>query len=135
EMMNGVSDKTGVRAEASNVQIFGTVAQGNIKDFVINGVKIGNVAVKANDSDNALIGAINAKKDETGVEASLENGKLVLAAKDGRSIRIAAFSSGANTVFSAETGASLASAAHSAGTVYLGQITFIRQDARDIKVG
>ena len=38
-------------------------------------------------------------------------------------------------MFGAKTGASLAGDAHSAGTVYLGQITFIRQDARDIKVG
>uniref|UniRef100_UPI0023517985 flagellin n=1 Tax=Campylobacter sp. P0109 TaxID=1895606 RepID=UPI0023517985 len=44
-------------------------------------------------------------------------------------------STGATTVFGAKTGASLAGDAHSAGTVYLGQITFIRQDARDIKVG
>ncbi|WP_236847568.1 flagellin hook IN motif-containing protein, partial [Campylobacter sp. P0109] len=36
---------------------------------MINGVTIGNITVKANDSDNALIAAINAKKDETGVEA------------------------------------------------------------------
>ncbi|WP_086280491.1 flagellin B [Campylobacter devanensis] len=135
EMMNGVSDKTGIRAEVNNTQIFGVVAAGTIKDFMINGVKIGNVTVKANDSDNALIAAINAKKDETGVEASLENGRLVLAAKDGRAIRLGSTSTGANTVFSAKTGASLAGNAHSAGTVYLGQLTFIRQDARDIKIG
>ncbi len=135
DMMNGVSDKTGVRVEVNNTQIFGVVAAGTIKDFMINGVKIGNVTVKTNDSDNALIAAINAKKDETGVEASLENGRLVLAAKDGRAIRLGSTSTGANTVFSAKTGASLAGNAHSAGTVYLGQITFIRQDARDIKVG
>ncbi|WP_086252328.1 flagellin B [Campylobacter devanensis] len=136
EMMNGVSDKTGIRAEVNNTQIFGqAIAAGTIKDFMINGVKIGNITVKANDSDNALIGAINAKKDETGVEASLENGRLVLAAKDGRAIRLGSTSTGANTVFGAKTGASLAGDAHSAGTVYLGQITFIRQDARDIKIG
>ncbi|WP_086287561.1 flagellin B [Campylobacter sp. P0085] len=135
EMMNGVSDKTGIRAEVNNTQIFGVVAAGTIKDFMINGVKIGNITVKANDSDNVLIGAINAKKDETGVEASLENGRLVLAAKDGRAIRLGSTSTGATTVFGAKTGASLAGDAHSAGTVYLGQITFIRQDARDIKVG
>ncbi|WP_272890347.1 flagellin, partial [Campylobacter devanensis] len=116
--------------------IFGqAIAAGTIKDFMINGVKIGNITVKANDSDNALTAAINAKKDETGVEASLENGRLVLAAKDGRAIRLGSTSTGATTVFGAKTGASLAGDAHSAGTVYLGQITFIRQDARDIKVG
>ncbi|ARR02440.1 flagellin [Campylobacter vicugnae] len=135
EMMNGVSDKTGIKVKVNNTQIFGVVAAGDIKDLVINGVTIGNVKVQANDADNALIGAINAKKDETGVEASLDNGRLVLAAKDGRAIRIAAFSTGATTVFSAKSGVSLGGNAHSAGTVYLGTVTFIRQDARDIKVG
>ncbi|WP_269148203.1 flagellin, partial [Campylobacter lanienae] len=135
EMMNGVSDKTGIKVNVNNTQILGVVAAGTVRDLIINGVSIGNVTVKANDSDNALIGAINAKKDETGVEASLDNGRLVLAAKDGRAIRIAAFSATATTVFSARTGASLGGPAHSAGTVYLGTITFVRQDARDIKVG
>ncbi|WP_141080957.1 flagellin B, partial [Campylobacter lanienae] len=135
EMMNGVSDKTGVKVNVNNTQILGVVAAGTVRDLIINGVSIGNVTVKANDSDNALIGAINAKKDETGVEASLDNGRLVLAAKDGRAIRIAAFSTTATTVFSARAGASLGGPAHSAGTVYLGTITFVRQDARDIKVG
>ena len=66
EMMNGVSDKTGVRAEVNNIQIMsGTVSAGTIKDLRINGVMIGNITVKTNDSDAALIGAINAKKDET----------------------------------------------------------------------
>ncbi|WP_272888786.1 flagellin hook IN motif-containing protein, partial [Campylobacter devanensis] len=78
EMMNGVSDKTGVRVEVNNTQIFNdVVSAGSIKNLMINGVTIGNITTKTNDSDNALIGAINAKKDETGVEASLENGKLV----------------------------------------------------------
>ena len=140
EMMNGVSDKTGIKVKVNNTQIFGPVVSGNIQDLVINGVKIGNIAVKTNDADNALIGAINAKKDETGVEASLDNGKLVLAAKDGRAIRMGAFSTGLTTVFSAKAGASNAgvsagATAHSAGLVYFGTITFIRQDARDIKVG
>ena len=51
EMMNGVSDKTGIRAEVNNTQIFGqAIAAGTIKDFMINGVTIGNITVKANDS-------------------------------------------------------------------------------------
>ncbi len=50
EMMNGVNDKTGVRAEVNNTQIFGVVATGTIKDFMINGVTIGNITVKTNDS-------------------------------------------------------------------------------------
>ena len=68
----------------------------------INGVTIGNVAVKANDSDGVLIGAINAKKDETGVEASVENGRLVLAAKDGRAIIVDTHSVGTFTIAGAK---------------------------------
>ena len=132
EMMNGVSDKTGVKVNVNNTQILGVVAAGTVRDLIINGVTIGNVAVKANDSDNALIGAINAKKDETGVEASINNGKLVLAAKDGRAIRIGAFS-GASFMGGDVAGASNGSAG--GGALFLGTMTFVRQDARDIKVG
>ena len=135
EMMNGVSDKTGVKAKANNVQIFSTaVKAGNIQNLMINGVTIGNIKTQANDADNALIGAINAKKDETGVEASLDNGRLVLATKDGRAIRIGTFSNSYTAMGGRLSGASTGSVA-SQGVIMLGQITFIRQDARDIKVG
>ncbi|WP_141080578.1 flagellin B, partial [Campylobacter lanienae] len=136
EMMNGVSDKTGVKVNVNNTQVMSkAVEAGTIQGLVINGVKIGNITVKANDSDNTLIAAINAKKDETGVEASLDNGKLVLAAKDGRSIRIGTIS-GTGSYAGFHAGFSNGSAGgHSQGLVYLGQITFVRQDARDIKVG
>ncbi|WP_096029926.1 flagellin B [Campylobacter lanienae] len=135
EMMNGVSDKTGVKVTVNNTQIMsGTIAGGSLQNLMINGVPIGNVTVKANDSDGVLIGAINAKKDETGVEASVENGHLVLAAKDGRAIRIGAISTQANTVLGgAISGASNGS--DGGGAIFLGTMTFIRQDARDIKVG
>ncbi|WP_086293028.1 flagellin B [Campylobacter porcelli] len=135
EMMNGVSDKTGIKVTVNNTQIMsGAIAGGSLQNLMINGVTIGNVTVKANDSDGVLIGAINAKKDETGVEASVQNGHLVLAAKDGRAIRIGALSTQANTVLGgAISGASTGS--DGGGAVFLGTMTFIRQDARDIKVG
>ena len=133
DMMNGVSDKTGVKVNVNNIQVMSkAVGAGTIQGLVINGVQIGNVTVKANDSDNVLIGAINAKKDETGVEASLQNGQLVLAAKDGRAIRIGAFS-GASFMGGDVAGASNGSAG--GGALFLGTMTFVRQDARDIKVG
>ncbi|MBQ7135154.1 flagellin, partial [Campylobacter sp.] len=137
EMMNGVSDKTGIKAKVNNTQIFSDgISAGTIQNLMINGVTIGNIEVKANDSDAKLIGAINAKKDETGVEASLDNGRLVLAAKDGRAIVIGAFSETAKYLGGGEkvSGASNGDAAGE-GAVFLGQITFIRQDARDIKIG
>ncbi|ARQ99932.1 flagellin B [Campylobacter porcelli] len=134
EMMNGVSDKTGVKVNVNNTQIFSDgISAGDIKNLTINGVTIGNIKVQANDADNALIGAINAKKDETGVEASVQNGKLVLAAKDGRAIRIGAFSESAKFMGGQVTGAS--NFTDGGGAVFLGQMTFIRQDARDIKIG
>ena len=131
EMMNGVSDKTGVKAKVNNTQIMsGTVGAGTLHGLAINGVMIGDVTVKANDSDAVLIGAINAKKDETGVEASIENGKLVLAAKDGRAIRVDTKSTGGFSIVGGKNTQDVNN-----GTLYLGQLTFIRQDARDIKVG
>ena len=138
EMMNGVSDKTGVKVKVNNTQVMSSAVQaGDVKGLAINGVMIGNITVKANDSDGVLIGAINAKKDETGVEASIENGKLVLASKDGRAIRIGTISTSYSKLGGRLSGASAASGgtALSLGTILLGQITFVRQDARDIKVG
>uniref|UniRef100_UPI000BB436C1 flagellin n=3 Tax=Campylobacter lanienae TaxID=75658 RepID=UPI000BB436C1 len=131
DMMNGVSDKTGVKVTVNNTQVMSeAIAAGTINDLTINGVTIGNIAVKANDSDGVLIGAINAKKDETGVEASVENGRLVLAAKDGRAIIVDTNSVGTFTI----AGAKAANWSEQ-GITYLGQLTFVRQDARDIKVG
>ncbi|ARQ98763.1 flagellin [Campylobacter devanensis] len=131
DMMNGVSDKTGVKVKVNNTQIMSeAVGAGTIQDLTINGVTIGNITVKANDSDNALIAAINAKKDETGVEASLENGRLVLAAKDGRAINVDTHSVNSFTIAGGVKGNF-----SEKGITYLGQLTFIRQDARDIKIG
>ncbi|MCR8690046.1 flagellin, partial [Campylobacter sp. RM9264] len=131
EMMNGVSDKTGVKVKVNNTQIMsGAITGGVLHGLEINGVMIGDVTVKANDSDAVLIGAINAKKDETGVEASVENGKLVLAAKDGRAIIVDTKSTGGFSQVGGKVTASTGS-----GAFYLGQLTFIRQDARDIKIG
>ncbi|WP_272887757.1 flagellin hook IN motif-containing protein, partial [Campylobacter lanienae] len=103
----------------NNTQVFSNaVSAGSIKNLIINGITIGDIAVKANDSDNVLIGAINAKKDETGVEASLQNGHLVLAAKDGRAIRINILS-GASFMGGYSAGTSLAYS--DGGAVLLGQ--------------
>lgn len=56
-------------------------------DLVINGVDIGAVEFKDNDSDGSLVNAINAKSSVTGVQASVDqNGELMLTAADGRDI-------------------------------------------------
>ncbi|WP_272887733.1 flagellin, partial [Campylobacter lanienae] len=131
DMMNGVSDKTGVKVTVNNTQVMSeAIGAGTINDLMINGVTIGNVTVKANDSDGVLVAAINAKKDETGVEASVDNGRLVLAAKDGRAIVVKTHSDATFTVAGAKDANWSVQ-----GITYLGQLTFVRQDARDIKVG
>ncbi|WP_022671269.1 flagellin [Hippea alviniae] len=85
-------DTGGVEARASNV-VTGTAAiqAGTINagDLWINGVNIGQVNVGANDSNGALVNAINKYTDQTGVVASVnKSGQLVLTAIDGRNIAI-----------------------------------------------
>ncbi|MFD3132934.1 flagellin [Campylobacter coli] len=91
EEINRVADKTGVRA-TFNVQTVGgaPVLKGSTSDnFTINGVKIGKIDYESGDSNGALVSAINAVKDTTGVEAALnENGHLVLTSREGRGIKI-----------------------------------------------
>ncbi|PPB74324.1 flagellin B [Campylobacter hyointestinalis] len=131
EQVNAVADQTGVKASVKNTQIMSVAVQaGDIKGLKINGVLIGDITVKAGDDGNILTAAINAKKDETGVEASIENGKLTLATKDGRAINVDTTSVGGFSIAGGRTTQSTGP-----GITYLGQITFTRQDARDIKVG
>lgn len=92
EVINKNSDNLGgIRAEAT-VQSIGltSIAAGDIVSLSINGVRIGDITgVQKNDSDGRLIQAINSRKEETGVEASLsEDGKLILTSTDGRAITV-----------------------------------------------
>ncbi|HEG0613947.1 TPA: flagellin [Campylobacter coli] len=124
EEINRVSDKTGVRA-SFNVQTVGAFSiQGGVTDddFSINGVKIGKVEYKNGDENGALISAINAVKDTTGVEASKdENGRLVLTSREGRGIQI--------------TG-SIGDASGIATTMYenYGRLSLVKNDGRDISI-
>ena len=77
------SDVTGAVAAEAYVGA-GTLANG---DLVINGVDIGPVEVQEKDANGALVTAINAKSDITGVKASLDDSsRLVLTAADGRDV-------------------------------------------------
>jgi len=123
ETINKNSDKTGVRASFS-VQTTGTaaVASGTISGLSINGITIGTVKVSENDKDGALLAAINAVKDTTGVEASIDSrGRLNLTSADGRGIQI----SGTNL----NTVASIADQ-----DLNMGRLSLTRLDARDIVV-
>ena len=124
EVINKNSDKIGVRASWQNIATgSAAVASGDVKGLKINDVTIGNVlGVKANDADGKLVAAINAVKDQTGVEAYTdERGRLNLRSLDGRGIKVE-ISSGAAT-------AGIKSNAES-----YGRLTLTRLDARDIVV-
>ncbi len=124
ETINKNSDKTGVKA---SWQVLTTgkdaVASGDITGLTINNIKIGDIkGVQANDSDGKLVAAINAVKDQTGVEAYIDNeGRLNLRSLDGRGIHVSA-------------SAGLSDKANITMTDNFGRVTLTRLDARDIVV-
>lgn len=92
EAINRYSDDLGgVRATATvQSKSDAAVKGGDVISLAINGVKIGDILdVKANDKDNRLVQAINAHKDTTGVQASIDkDGALRLTSSDGRAINV-----------------------------------------------
>ncbi|EMI4815809.1 flagellin, partial [Campylobacter upsaliensis] len=124
EEINRVADKTGVRA-SFNVQTVGarSIMKGETNDaFAINGVTIGKISYENNDSNGALIAAINAVKDTTGVQAALdEEGKLVLTSADGRGIKI-----------TGSIGAGAGIAANMRENY--GRLSLVKNDGRDIAI-
>jgi len=132
ENINKVANKTGVRATFDVTwKASKAISGGLIQSFTINGVKIGDLEVKANDGNGALVNAINAVKDQTGVEASVdaESGKMVLTSRDGRAIQV----KGKN--ISAGLGGKGVKANGSALTQgFVGRLNLVRLDGRDIKI-
>lgn len=121
--INAKSTDTGVTADftAASVTAAGTVAAGAMTsgDLRINGTDIfaGPTAILAQDSDNTLVNAINAKTGATGVIASRDaNGALTLTAVDGRNIEINASANG-ETIAKLNNGTGTA-----ADTVYFGTV-------------
>ncbi|EAI1107436.1 flagellin A [Campylobacter coli] len=90
EEINKSADKTGVRATFTvETRGIAAVRAGTTSDtFAINGVTIGQVAYEDGDGNGALVAAINSVKDTTGVEASIDNGQLLLSSREGRGIKI-----------------------------------------------
>lgn len=135
EVINKNSDALGgVRAEATVIRT-GTQSIGasDVVSLTINGVKIGDIAgIQANDSDGRLVQAINAYKEQTGVQASTdEAGRLVLTSNDGRAIQVtgSGMSGGANGVGILATGVN-----GTAGSTFVGSLTLTRVGANDIKI-
>ncbi|MCI7046761.1 flagellin B [Helicobacter sp.] len=119
----------GIRAEATVIKTGSqSVAVGNVTSLTINGVKIGNIeSIKANDSDGRLVQAINAYKEQTGVQASVdEAGRLVLTSNDGRAIQVAGGGMSAG-------GAGIVTAANATST-FIGSLSLTRVGANDIKI-
>ena len=109
--INRYSSSTGINAMAvveSTTQA--AIAAGSTgSDFAINGITIGAVTVLANDSNAALVTAINAKTAEHGITASVEeDGRLTLSSSDGRAIKV---SGAVSTVF-ASTASQMSTIGH-----------------------
>ena len=128
DRINGVSDTTGVRAKVTNSITFsGIIAAGTIKGLEINGAKIGDLELQAGDGNAVLANAINSVKAQTGVEATVTDGKLTLTARDGRAMNV--------KVTTGMTVAGAISSTFSVGKSILGSLSLIREDARDIVIG
>lgn len=130
EAINKNSDNLGgVRADYTVIAAgANAIAAGDITSLTINGVSIGNITgVQANDKDNRLVQAINAYKDTTGVEASVDkDGRLVLTSTDGRAIQVSGDGMSAG-------GAGITTAAGQASTI-VGSLTLTKLGAGDIKM-
>jgi flagellin len=125
EVINKNSDKTGVRASWQVLETgSGVIVGGDVKGLTINGIKIGDIKnIKKDDSDGKLVAAINAVKDQTGVEAYIDNrGNLNLRSLDGRGIKISG------------TGVKSAVGFSDDKVQNYGRLTLTRLDARDIIV-
>ncbi|WP_284675438.1 flagellin hook IN motif-containing protein, partial [Campylobacter jejuni] len=125
EEINRNADKTGVRA-SFNVQTVGMhsiLAGSTSENFTINGVIIGKVDYKDGDENGALVSAINAVKDTTGVQASKdENGKLVLTSADGRGIKITGDIGVGSGILAQQK-------------ENYGRLSLVKNDGRDIAIG
>ncbi len=119
--INKVADKTGVRATA----VVQTISSGPLtagstgSNFSINGVVIGKVTYENGDKNGALVAAINSKKDTTGVEASVVDGKLILNSADGRGIKLSGDMGALDTQVAEEN---------------YGRLSLVKNDGRDILI-
>lgn len=119
----------GVRAEATVIKTGSqSVAAGDVTSLTINGVKIGDIEnIKTNDSDGRLVQAINAYKEQTGVQASTdEAGRLVLTSNDGRAIQVAGGGMSAG-------GAGIITGTNVTST-FIGSLSLTRVGANDIRI-
>ncbi len=101
DAINLLSDTLGISASATvNSTTDLNIAAGTTDSgFKINGVTIGEVDVQTNDSDGALVKAINSKTSGHGVYASVDSsGYMTLSSTDGRAIQVENGGAGTDTV-------------------------------------
>ena len=131
EEINRNSGATGVRASynVTTTGVFAVKASSTADNFSINGVLIGRVDYQDNDQNGALVNAINAVKDTTGVEASIDaNGRLNLTSADGRAV----FISGGET----RDGNAIGTGSGIGVTMYqnFGRLSLVKNSGADILV-
>lgn len=118
----------------------GSITNGGL---VINGVDVGPVSFESKDATGTLTTAINAKSDQTGVQASINtDGELVLSASDGRDIVVKTSNTTAtNLIFAA--GGTAANGSSQTGQFtssfdnlrITGNVTISAQDTIDLSLG
>jgi len=122
DLINASSGQTGVKAVA-NTDINSTIAvQGGtlLSNITINGTTIlsAGASIESGDTNNILVGAINAQSAVTGVKANLENDGTITISSDGRAINVSG----------------LSAAAGINDGVYAGRLELIKQGGGDITV-
>ncbi|WP_442861449.1 flagellin [Campylobacter sp. MIT 12-8780] len=124
EEINKSTDKTGIRAsfKVTTTGAYAIKGGNTSDDFAINGVTIGRIDYKDGDENGSLVQAINAVKDTTGVDASLDaNGRIVLDSKDGRGIFI-------------EGNMGAGSGVGTAMNVNFGRLSLVKNNGQDIVI-
>ena len=122
DLINAASGQTGVKAVA-NTDINSTIAvQGGtlLSNITINGTTIlsAGASIESGDTNNILVGAINAQTSLTGVKANLENDGTITISSDGRAINVSGMSAAAGIN----------------DGVYAGRLELIKQGGGDITV-
>lgn len=138
EVINKNSDALGGVKASFVVETTGSAAvaaTGIICGLTINGVAIGIINdIQENDRDGKLVNAINARKEETGVQASIDyNGRLHLTAIDGRGINVQGTASDAMSI-AGNAAALKGILGVSHGGFFGGRLTLTKLDSSDIIV-
>ncbi|WDP87270.1 MAG: flagellar protein FlaB [Desulfobacter sp.] len=101
DSINKLSDVLGISAQADVTSTtISTIGEGTLSQFSINGIVMNGINVVKNDTDGALVKAINSKSPQHGIRATVDaGGYLTLTSTDGRAIEVKADDEGFSSVF------------------------------------